>query len=111
MAFACYAPPACFATQFHCLKLLPRLSFLSGGLYIALHPWPRLQSLCFDPFLSFLGRYKGFLVYLLAHALASGLLALKAGGQPQRFFPSRCADGWHLMLVLMRWRRLTCCGG
>ncbi|PRW33224.1 flagellar associated isoform A [Chlorella sorokiniana] len=33
--------------------------------------------------------YKGFLVYLLAHALASGLLALKAGGQPQRYFPTR----------------------
>ena len=33
--------------------------------------------------------YKGFLVYLVAHALGSGLLALKAGGQPQRYFPSR----------------------
>lgn len=40
-------------------------------------------------------RYKGFIFYVLAHALAGGLLLLKAGGQPQRYFPSGCVRaGW-----------------
>lgn len=30
--------------------------------------------------------YQGFIVYLLAHALMGGLLLLKAGLQPQRYF-------------------------
>lgn len=30
--------------------------------------------------------YKGFLIYLLAHALMAGLLMLKASLQPQRYF-------------------------
>lgn len=32
--------------------------------------------------------YKGFLIYLAAHALMAGLLTLKAGFKAQRFFPS-----------------------
>lgn len=32
--------------------------------------------------------YKGFIVYLLAHAIMAGLLLLKASPHPRRFFPS-----------------------
>lgn len=42
---------------------------------------------CFAGILGITG-YKGFAVYLLAHALMAGLLYVKASFQPQHFFPS-----------------------
>ncbi|KAL4439848.1 hypothetical protein ABPG75_002849 [Micractinium tetrahymenae] len=42
---------------------------------------------CFAGITGIIG-YKGFLVYLAAHALMAGLLTVKAGFQAQRFFPS-----------------------
>jgi hypothetical protein len=32
--------------------------------------------------------YKGFVIYLIAHAIMAGLLLLKAAPQPTRYFPA-----------------------